>query len=148
MQSLQKSDLCLLRDIEKCLSMALLSLEKLNEKIKDDRKLSKYLYDQVDTYKNLKTELVNAFSKIEEKPKDVGFWADMMLASSIKMETMKDKSDNHIADMMVQGTNMGIIEITRSLNECGDKSSNPAKKLAYDTLFALNSFDADMKNFL
>ena len=36
---------------------------------------------------------------------------------SIKMKTLADKTTRHIADMLIQGSNMGIIEITKALKD-------------------------------
>jgi hypothetical protein len=35
----------------------------------------------------------------------------------INMETLADKSPEHIAEMMIQGSTMGVIQITRKLKE-------------------------------
>ncbi|MDO4740467.1 MAG: hypothetical protein Q4A66_07350 [Eubacteriales bacterium] len=37
-----------------------------------------------------------------------GLWMGM------QMETLADKSDSHIAEIMIQGSNMGIIEMTKN----------------------------------
>ena len=36
--------------------------------------------------------------------------------SNVQMETMNDKSNSNIAEMLIQGTNMGIIEGRKILN--------------------------------
>lgn len=64
------------------------------------------------TEKRLKTmgmevKDVNAFSKIQ---------AYLM----INLETLADKSPEHIAEMMIQGSTMGVIQITRKLKEYGN----------------------------
>ena len=41
-----------------------------------------------------------------------------MMWGSIKMNTLKDDSRAHIAEMMTQGTVMGITALSRSLGDC------------------------------
>lgn len=41
-----------------------------------------------------------------------------MMWGSIKMNTLKDDSRAHIAEMMTQGTVMGITSLSRSLGDC------------------------------
>ena len=40
-----------------------------------------------------------------------------MLWGSIQMNTLLDSSEQHIAEMMINGTTMGIIDMTKKLNE-------------------------------
>ena len=42
--------------------------------------------------------------------------AKTMSWTGIQMNTIKDKSNSHIADMLIQGTTMGIIEGRKLLN--------------------------------
>lgn len=56
---------------------------------------------------------------------------EVMLRSSIKMNTLLNKKPGHIAEMMINGTTMGIIDMTKRLNELDDADAG-AKKLAED----------------
>lgn len=51
----------------------------------------------------------------------------------IQMDTLTDRSNSHIADMLIQGSTMGIIELTRAENENPDAQEN-AKSLAREYL--------------
>ena len=44
----------------------------------------------------------------------------IMSWSGIQMNTISDKSNSHIADMLIQGTTMGIIEGRKLLNHNPD----------------------------
>lgn len=45
---------------------------------------------------------------------------EVMAWTGIQMNTMTDKSNSHIADMLIQGTTMGIIEGRKLLNQNPD----------------------------
>ena len=51
------------------------------------------------------------------EPKDVNPFKKAMLWSSIKMKTLFDNSRNQVAEMMINGTVMGINELTAMKNE-------------------------------
>ena len=43
--------------------------------------------------------------------------SEVMSWTGIQMNTLTDKSNSHIADMLIQGTTMGIIEGRKLLNQ-------------------------------
>lgn len=71
----------------------------------------------------------------------------MMTEVSLRMNTLKDQSVRHIADMLIKGGSMGMSDISKKLEEytnADDKSRTLAKKV-----LKLNSAVIDdMKEFL
>ena len=53
----------------------------------------------------------------------------MMLWGSIQMHTLKDSSPEHIAELMVNGTNMAIVDMIKTVNDAENEEPN-TKKLA------------------
>ena len=51
------------------------------------------------------------------EPKDVNVFKKAMMWGSIKMKTIAGASRNQVADMMINGTVMGINELTAMKNE-------------------------------
>ena len=47
----------------------------------------------------------------------------------LEMETLADRSDEHIAEIVIQGATMGVIEMTKALNAC-DSAAPDARSLA------------------
>ncbi len=74
----------------------------LKEQLKD----YEYIVDKCDT-------LLNSAGKL---PKSIDAMPKIMSYFKIKMDTLKDDTSSHIAEMMMQGSNMGITEITKNLN--------------------------------
>ncbi len=60
-----------------------------------------------------------------------------MMWSSIKMSTMTDNSRAHIAEMMVQGTVMGITALKSSLGDMSDENADEGIKALAEELLAL-----------
>ena len=52
---------------------------------------------------------------------------------AIQMETLADASSEHIAEMMINGSTMGVVEMTKQLHRLPEASSG-ARHLAEDFL--------------
>ena len=82
------------------------------------------------------------------EPKDINPLKKAMIWSSIKMNTLADKSKSHMADMMVQGTVMGIVELTQLKNESGSVLNEDVLDFA-DRLLALEEgYEEKLKTYL
>lgn len=72
-----------------------------------------------------------------------------MMWGSIKMNTMTDNSRSHIAEMMVQGTVMGITALKSSLGEMSDENAdNLIKSLADELLHSEEQFEKTWKDMI
>lgn len=70
--------------------------------------------------KRVYREFQNKASKVirnrNERPKPINRTQKKMAKMGINMNIMFDKSESHIADIVIQGNNMGIIGISKSIN--------------------------------
>ena len=72
-----------------------------------------------------------------------------MMWSSIKMSTMTDNSRAHIAEMMAQGTVMGITAIKSSLADMSDEQEDEdIRKLTEDVLAMEERFEEIWKGMI
>ncbi|NLM51175.1 MAG: hypothetical protein GX196_09515 [Clostridiaceae bacterium] len=71
-------------------------------------------------YREILKEAKDMLYQYGEAPEDLGFFTKMQLRSAIKFNTLVSNSESHVAEMMMQGSNMGIIDMTRELNEYDD----------------------------
>ncbi len=72
-----------------------------------------------------------------------------MMWGGIKMNAMKDDSSAHIAEMMVQGTVMGITALRTTLGEMSDDEADPEiKELAEELLHAEEGFEKIWKSMI
>lgn len=72
-----------------------------------------------------------------------------MMWSSIKMNTMTDNSRAHIAEMMTQGTVMGITALKSSLSEMSrDEADAEIKALAEELLKTEEQFEKTWKSMI
>ena len=71
-----------------------------------------------------------------------------MMWGSIKMSTMKDDSRAHIAEMMTQGTVMGITALTRSMGDSKDCADDEVYSIAEELLHMEENYEEVLKNYL
>ncbi len=71
-----------------------------------------------------------------------------MVWGGIKMNAMKDGSPAHIAEMMVQGTVMGVTALRTSLGEMSDLADEDVKDLAEELLRTEEDFEKVWKEMI
>ena len=91
------------------------SIKKIFPKV-HDTKLRGELRMQLSNYRNQTNMLTSQMRSQNMTPKPVSKMAKMMTSMGITMNCVKDNSTEHIAEMLIQGTNMGVIKINKALN--------------------------------
>ena len=108
----------LLTHIYQDCDMALDSLTMLSKKLdKKDNKIKEVIEKTIKGYEK-HLSIVKEYMKennynIESKPLISKLGAFM----GIKMEVMKDNSDSRMADMLIQGLTMGVLNITKNIDK-------------------------------
>jgi hypothetical protein len=103
-------------DVYKNAHLALQSISDLIPSVEDNELLSE-LKDQYEGYEKVIGEISSFMIENQIERKDVNPFKKAMLWSSIKMKTMMNNSRNQVAEMMINGTVMGINELTAMKNE-------------------------------
>lgn len=127
--------------------MGKLSVDNIIKKT-DDTPLRNMLLSHYESYNELSNKIASQLNINGETPKENNVFGKAMLWGSINMNTLFDKTPSHIADMMIQGNNMGIISINKELNENSDSLSEDTKTLALDLLSLEQKNVDDLKAFL
>ena len=104
-----------LNEINKGIKMGMDSISNVSQKVQDDR-FKQDLKCQYDKYNQILNNVNNELSNYDDFPKELNPVQKAMGWMSIEMNTISDKSNSKIAEMMLQGTNMGIIEGVKLLN--------------------------------
>ncbi len=71
-----------------------------------------------------------------------------MMWSSIKMNTLADNSRSHIAQMMIQGTVMGVTSLKQTLTDSENAVDDDVKKLLKEAVSMEEEYEEKLKNFL
>ena len=144
--SLNDYNLKAINDIYNNANLALLSISDLLPNVKDKSFIEELKY-QHEGYERFIGE-ASAYMKANGiKPEETGFFQKSMMKMSIKMKSMINGSVNHLADMMIQGTVMGINELTAMKNE--ESNLSPEIKEYLTRLLALEeNYNERLKKFL
>lgn len=93
-------------------------------KICEDNELKKVLQSQLSEYKKVFDIADNKIKSANKDPKELSSITKLSTDIMLNLKTLKDKSSSHISEMMIQGSTMGIIDITKKLNEYNDASKD------------------------
>ena len=105
----------ILNEINKGIKMGMDSISSIAEKVTDDQ-LKDDLQYEYNQYNAILNDVNAELGKYEEFPKELNPAQKMMGWFDIQMSTLTDDSDSKIAEMLIKGTNMGIIEGVKLLN--------------------------------
>lgn len=105
----------ILDEIHKGAKMGMDSISYVTEKVGDENFKDNLTY-QYNQYGDILEQVNNVYQKYGDIPNDNDIMTKTMSWTGIQMNTIKDKSNSHIADMLIQGTTMGIIEGRKLLN--------------------------------
>lgn len=120
-----------LNEIHKGLVMGMESISVVSSKV-GDQAFKKVLEQHYNQYGSLLNRINQDLECSGIKPEDTPAAEKVMGWTSIQFNTIADKSNSHIADMLITGTTMGIIKGRKLLNK------NPSLKK--ETKQTLNDF--------
>lgn len=105
-----------LDELNKGATMGMDSLKFIIEKV-EDKDFKSVLSKQYDAYSKISKKVNKIYEDYADKtPHETSTMEKVMVWSDIQMKTINDKSTSKIAEMLLQGTNMGIIEGRKMLN--------------------------------
>ncbi|MCX4364790.1 MAG: hypothetical protein OSJ70_03355 [Bacilli bacterium] len=112
----EKECINVLDELNKGACMGIDSINFIFDKI-GNKDLKKVLNEQVDYYKSITDKIGNLYPDYSSKdPHETNAMDKAMTWWGIEMQTLVDKSDEKIAELLLKGTNMGIIEGRKLLN--------------------------------
>lgn len=106
----------ILKEINKDAKMGMDSITMVNEKVQD-QKFRKLLDNQHNEYQNIFDRTQELLVQENEDMKDVPSMQKAMAWTGIQMNTMNDKSNSKLSELLIQGNDMGVIKGTKLLNE-------------------------------
>ena len=136
----------ILNELNKGIKMGMDSIYNVSEKVQDDRFKQDLKY-QYDEYNKILNEVNDELTKFDDFPKEITPMQKAMSWMGVEMNTMMDKSNSKIAELMIQGTNMGIIEGVKLLNQNPDADEEVKNVLNKFIKFQENTIE-QLKKYL
>lgn len=130
----QISEETFLKEIYKNTKMGADSIINLLPKVKEDS-LRSAMTMQLDGYEKYAARAQKELDARGDTAKEENVMTRLSARVGMAFNTMLDSTTSHIAEMMIEGSNMGITDMTRLLNnfEIGNTDS-PAVRLAREVL--------------
>ena len=113
---IDENEVNVLDELNKGSCMGMDAIHFILEKVKDEA-LRTELNRQYEKYKKISDEICELYPEYsDKKPHETNAMNKVMTWYGINMKTLTDDSTSKIAELLVQGTNMGIIEGRKLLN--------------------------------
>lgn len=117
--SKKENEVNVLDELNKGACMGCDAIHFIMDKVKDDG-LKKELNRQYEKYKEISDKIERLYPEYSRKePHETSAMNKAMTWYGIEMRTFMDDSTSKLAELLLQGTNMGIIEGRRLLNHKG-----------------------------
>ena len=143
----RKKSVEVLSEIYRNAHLALQSISNIlpaveNEEIKTE------LMRQHEEYERFSAKAAQLARDFDTELKEPNPMKKMMMWGSIKISTLKDNSPSHIADMMLQGTVMGISALRTSAGDLPCENSDAVCQLLQEMIKAEEEFEKIWKEHL
>ena len=118
----EKESINVLDELNKGACMGIDAINFLFDKI-ESKDLKVILNKQCEEYQNILNRIAELYPDYSKKePHETNAINKAMTFWGIEMKTITDKSDSKVVELLLQGTNMGIIEGRKLLNhKCTDQ---------------------------
>lgn len=139
-------NLTILNEINKAAKMGMDSISYVIKKV-DDENMKENLSTQFSEYGKIVDKVNTQFDHYGEVPDETPITDKMMGLTGVQLNTITDKSNSHIAEMMIQGGDMGIIECQKLLNH-NPYADQEVKDILNDFMNMQKNDIEQMKKFL
>ncbi len=111
-----QNEVNVLDELNKGACMGMDAIHFILDKVEDDE-LKQELNNQYDKYQEISNKICELYPEYKnDKPHETNTMNKVMTWYGIEMKTLMDDSTSKIAELLLQGTNMGIIEGRKLLN--------------------------------
>ncbi|MDD2445821.1 MAG: hypothetical protein PHX09_03320 [Clostridia bacterium] len=135
----------ILDDAYKNVRMGSYAIDCIVDKI-EDQGLKDLLKKQDKFYLENTIMLEDLSKRLGHKPKEIGAMLKASSFSSINLKTLFNKDTSHIAEMLVNGTTMGITTLTKEVNSAD--ADEEVLTLANSIIANQEKFIESLKEFL
>lgn len=100
--------------------------------IAQDDEYKKMLRSQLEEYKMIFESTDKKLYELKKEAKDINAFSKVSTYTMVNLKTLTNKSPSHISEMLIQGSTMGIIDLTKKLKKYADADEeifNLANKL-------------------
>ena len=139
----------IIEKIYKDAAMGRYSTQKLMENLKGkDNKITDDVEEIFEGYSSFEEKAKEVLISCNMTPEEEGSIAKMMSSMGIMKEVLTDNSDPAIADLLIQGISMGVIEMEKRIKGASDDINKDHIKLAKEFLKFQEKAQKKMEKYL
>ena len=144
---MKNQNLKILDEVNKGATMGMDAIEYVSEKAKDSD--FKHVLDvEYNKYKDISRRVNNIYDNYSSKePHETSAMTKAMTWYGIQMRTMMDDTTSKLTELLMQGTNMGIIEGRRLINE-NPNAADDVKGILHDFVVMQEDSVETLKKYL
>lgn len=113
----------------------------------EDAKLRDELMLEKQHYEQCARDAEKAIAQLGREPHPKGMAARMGMWMGMQVNTMIDKTSTHVAEMLIEGATMGVVELTKAKNSFPDADAH-AQGIASDLIVKQQEAIERLKGFL
>ncbi|MBQ8849147.1 MAG: hypothetical protein IJ011_02295 [Clostridia bacterium] len=138
----------LLSELYKNMKMGADSIVNISSKVTEGE-LRDELTRELDTYEEFAKKTSKLIYEGGDTPEEKNIMSKMASKVGMAMNTLTDSSESHIAQMMIEGSTMGITENRKLISKFEDQNVSPeAMMLARDSVKFMEDSVERLKKFL
>ena len=144
---MENKNLNILDEVNKGATMGMDAISYVSEKVTDD-KFKNVLDTEYNKYQKISERVNDLYSNYTDKePHETNAMNKMMTWYGIQMKTMTDDTTSKLSELLMQGTNMGIIEGRRLLNQ-NPEAEKDVKNILNDFVVTQEDSVETLKKYL
>lgn len=144
---MENQNLNILDEVNKGATMGMNAISYVSEKVTDS-KFKNVLDIEYNKYKDISNRVTDLYANYSSKePHKTNAMAKMMTWYGIQMKTMNNDSTSKLSELLMQGTNMGIIEGRRLLNQ-NENAATDVKNILNDFVVMQEDSVETLKKYL
>ena len=137
-----------LDEVNKGATMGMDAISYVSEKASDDT-FKKVLDVEYNKYKEISRRVNDVYAKYSnDDPHETNAMNKMMTWYGIQMRTMTDDTTSKLSELLMQGTNMGIIEGRRLINQKGNEITQDVHTILNDFVVMQEDSVETLKKYL
>ena len=144
---MKKQDITIYREIQRNTEMAMKALDAVTDKIYDER-LAAAVADQELQYSRLHDRAMQKLVEGKAQTYRSNAMENMMLKMGIRYNTLLNTSTGHIAEMIIKGSNNGVLEMEKVLAHNEEMAGTSSRALAKELIAMENSNIKTLKEYL
>ena len=144
---MKKQEINIYREIQRNTEMAMKALDAITDKIYDDR-LASVVAEQELQYSRMHDRAVQTLVEQKVPTYRDNAWDNAMLRFGIGCNTLLNTSTGHLAEMIIKGSNNGILEMEKVLAHNEELAGRSCRAIARELIAMENNNIKTLKEYL